>query len=116
MSQCSIDWLRESLRNHSDGTFQTAPKFFFQFYVFFGQKNDMILPCVYAAMPNKTTETYIEVIDAIKLIVKPLADPITTLAYKPEVALTDFEPAIMKAFLHCFPSICIKGCYFFVKL
>ena len=34
MSQCSIDWLRESLRNHSDGTFQTAPKFFFSFMYF----------------------------------------------------------------------------------
>ena len=28
MSQCGIDWLRESLRNHGDGTFRSAPIFF----------------------------------------------------------------------------------------
>ena len=78
MSKPGIDWLRDSLRDHGDGTFLTAPVFFFQFYVLFGQKNTMILPCVYAALPDKTTSTYIELIHAIKLIVKPLADPLNT--------------------------------------
>ena len=27
MSDCAVDWLRESLKNHGDGTFASAPKF-----------------------------------------------------------------------------------------
>ena len=73
MSECGIEWLRESFKNHGDGTFRSAPVFFFQFYVIFGQKNDMILPCLYAALPNKQTSTYVELIQAVKLIVSPLA-------------------------------------------
>ena len=38
MSQYGIDWLRESTKNHSDGTFRTCPNLFYQFYVIFGQK------------------------------------------------------------------------------
>ena len=34
----------------------------------------MILPCVYAALPNKKAETYVEMLNAIKTIVKPLGD------------------------------------------
>ena len=63
----------------------------------------MILPCVYSALPNKKTETYVELIEAIKLILKPLADPNNTiLPYFPQIILTDFETAIMNAFKHCF--------------
>ena len=68
MSGYGIMWLRESKANHSDGTFWSAPKFFFQFYVIFGQKNLMILPCVYAALPNKKAETYEEDIAASELV------------------------------------------------
>ena len=35
----------------------------------------MILPCLYAALPNKQTSTYVELIQAVKLIVSPLAGP-----------------------------------------
>ncbi len=31
MSDCGIEWLRESWRNHGDGTFRSAPVFFFNF-------------------------------------------------------------------------------------
>ena len=72
MSDSAIEWLRESLRNHWDGTFASAPKFFFQFYVIFGQKIDMILPCSYCVLPDKTTSTYDEVLESIKVIVEPL--------------------------------------------
>ena len=114
MSDSAIEWLRECLRNHGDGTFASAPKYFFQFYVIFGQKNDMILPCSYCALPYKTTATYVEVLEAIKIIVKPLG--ISQLSpYLPQVILTDFEVAIQNAFLHCFPNIELKGCYFHFK-
>ena len=97
MSQFGIDWLRESLRNHSDGTFDSSPKLFFRFYVVFGQKNSMILDCVYASLPNKTTESYVEMLNAVKKIVKPLGDIRNLLPYAPSTALTDFEKAIQNA-------------------
>jgi hypothetical protein len=34
---------------------------------------------------------------------------------KPEVALTDFEPAVQNAILEAFPGIEIKGCFFHFK-
>ena len=74
----------------------------------------MILPCVYAALPNKKAETYVEMLNAIKTIVKPLGDLINE-PYLPETALTDFEIAIQNAFRDCFPLITIKGCYFHFK-
>lgn len=113
ISGYGIDWLRESHANHSDGTFWSAPKYFFQFYVIFGQKNLMILPCVYSALPNKTTNSYVEMLNALKLIIKPLGSPLDP--YLPNTALTDFELAIQNAFVHCFPLIKIKGCFFHFK-
>ena len=38
MSQCGIDWLRESLKNHGDGTFSSAPVFFFNFILYLDKR------------------------------------------------------------------------------
>ena len=74
MSDGRIVWLGESLSIHGDGTFASAPKLFFQFYLIFGQKNVMILTCAYCCLPDKKTDTYIEVLRIIKLTVNPLGD------------------------------------------
>ena len=57
MSDCAIDWLRESLKNHGDATFASASEFIFQFYVISGQKNTMILSCAYCILPSKMIAT-----------------------------------------------------------
>ena len=77
----------------------------------------MILPCLYAALPNKQTSTYVELIQAVKLIVSPLAEPDNSSLppYFPQVFLADFEIAVQNAFKHCFSEIEIKGCYFHFK-
>ena len=110
MTQFGIVWLRESSRNHCD----SSSKYFFQLYVIFGQKNEMILSCVYACLPYKTVETYIEMISTICTIVKPFGNLISLL-YRPVAALADFEQAFMLAFRHLFPNIEIKSCYFLFK-
>ena len=74
----------------------------------------MILPCVYSALPNKTTETYIEMLAAIKNIVKPIHSLNSPL--KPTTALTDFELAMQHALVNQFPSLILKGCFFHFKL
>ena len=115
MSECGIDLLRESLRNHDDCAFKSATVFYFQFYVVLGQKNTMILPCAHVTMPDKKTERYIELIEALKLIVKPIIADLSTVPYFPPEVLTDFEQAFIDAFRHCFPGITIKGCYLYFK-
>ena len=66
----------------------------------------MILRCYYCALPDKTTATYVEVLEAMKITVKPLG--ISELSpYLPQVILTDFEMAIQNAFLHCYPNLAI---------
>ena len=96
--------------------YRLAKRVFFSilYYIWTKETND--LPCVYSALPNKKTETYVELIEAIKLILKPLADPNNiSLPYFPQIILTDFETAIMNAFKHCFSQIEVKGCYFHFK-
>ena len=66
-------------------------------------------------MHDVKTETYIEVIEALKLIVKPITTDFSVAPYFPQVVLTDFEQAVMNAFRHCFPGIITKGCYFYFK-
>ena len=66
-------------------------------------------------MPDKKTEAYVEVIEAIKLIVKPLGMDSLIAPYFPLAVLNDFEQSIMNAFRHCFPAIAIKGYYFHLK-
>ena len=95
-----ITWF--NCANHIDGIFWSASKFFFQFYVMFRQKNLIVQPCVYAALPNKKAETYVEMLNAIKTNVKPLGDLINEL-YFPETSLTDFEMTIQNALREFFP-------------
>ena len=114
MSDGGIEWLRESLSIHGDGTFASAPKLFFQFYLIFGQKNIMILPCAYCCLPDKKTDTYIEVLGIIKLTVNPLGG-VYSQSFSPKVSMTDFEQSIMQSVKNFFPGIEIKGCYFHFK-
>ena len=52
----------------------------------------MILPSVYACLPDKCADSYVEMIRVIGTIVKPLGD-LLNLPFNPLTALTDFEQA-----------------------
>ena len=43
MSGFGIDWLRESIRIHGDGTFKQSSKWWYQFYVIFGEKSNKFI-------------------------------------------------------------------------
>ena len=95
MSQFEFDWQRESMRSYSGGFFKSAPlQFYSSNFKYFGKTNTMILPCAYVTMSDKITETYVEVIEAMKLIIKPLG---TDFLIAPSVVLTDFEQSVMNA-------------------
>jgi hypothetical protein len=102
--------LSESNRWHSDGTFFMTPKPFKQTYLIHAYKSSIMLPCVYVLLQNKETNTYKEVLGAIK-------DIATEKGYhlNPETILTDFECAAQQAYRYHWTGITIKGCYFHFK-
>ena len=63
--------------------------YFINFMLYSDKKNIMILPCSYCILPNKCCESYVEMLTAIKNIVKPLGD-LNSLPYLPDTALADF--------------------------
>ena len=42
----------------ADGTFYTCPRYFYQLYTFFALNNGMYVPCVFFLLPDKTKQTY----------------------------------------------------------
>lgn len=65
-------------------------------------------------LPNKHNTTYVEALNSIKTILKPIGDT-TSKPLNPQVAMTDFEPAMQNALTYCFPNIQLKGCFFHLK-
>lgn len=74
-----------------------------QVYTLHGVKCEGILPLVYALLPNKTEQTYVEVFQALTQLNPNL---------KPETITTDFEQAAINAFNATFPASIHRGCYF----
>lgn len=114
MSDFAMEWLRTCLSIHGDGTFKECPSLFFQFYVIFAERSNFIVPCVFAILPDKTTETYVELLTAVKDKIRPVNDLVSK-PLNPVFALTDFESSMQNALIYCFPSIQLKGCYFHLK-
>ena len=86
-----------------DGTFAVVPTVFFQLYTIHAKVGNNYPPCVYFLLPNKTQNTYVRMLDALKFLL-PYANP--------EVILADFENAAQNAFRLAYPNANIKGCLF----
>ena len=89
-----------------DGTFKVAPTLFLQLYtihVIIGGPNGHVFPCIYALLPNKTTQTYIKLFQILK-------DARPNLA--PHLCIMDFELASKRALLTVFPQVSVAGCFF----
>ena len=69
MSDYRIEWLRDSTRSHSDGTFDICRELFFQAYILFGTHgkgpNSRILPCGFFVLPGKNEEVYTELFSPV---------------------------------------------------
>jgi len=63
---------------YADGTFKSAPLLFEQLFRIHCKYHDIILPTVFALLPNKREETYVRVLAAMKNLEKNL-NPETTL-------------------------------------
>ncbi len=81
----------------------------------FGERSNFIVPCCYMVLPNKTTATYIEALQSVKNIVKPIESNESVLPINPVYAMADFELSMQNAIINQFPGIKLKGCFFHLK-
>ena len=66
------------------------------------------LPLVFAILPNKTTDTYVEMLTALRSALLSAFGNIGSVRY----VLTDFKLAALKAVQKVFPEVTVKGCTF----
>ena len=59
----NLDFLCQSMRWCGDGTFKAAPELFTQLH---GMKSGYTVPCVYALLPNKRKESYVQLFRQVK--------------------------------------------------
>lgn len=110
-TKASLKLLATSDNWQADGTFRIAPQLFSQVYSIHVEYKGKTLPCVYAAVTNKTENTYTLIFNCIKVLIE------TKLGIKPnpKTIMTDFETAAIEAISTCFPEAIITCCYFHLK-
>ena len=91
-----------------DGTFEMVPDSSYQLYTIHGYFNGEGMALAWALLPNKTTDTYVEMFTALRdaLVVK--FGHIGKVAY----FLTDFEQAAINSIQTVFHDTVVKGCSF----
>ena len=101
---CSDDGLRilsDSKRWQAKGTFDTAPKMFYQLYIIHGLFRLHLIPSAFVLLSGKSENLYIK--DGALNI---------SIELKPEVVMTDFELAAINSFKYHFPNVRLKACFF----
>ncbi|CAK9292085.1 unnamed protein product [Gordionus sp. m RMFG-2023] len=92
---------------YMDGTFYSAHSLYYQLYVIHVLYHKVMIPIVYALLPNKNKETYTKV---LRVLIKYCGD--NNIWLSPSLAQTDFENVAISALNDVFPTMAIKGCYF----
>uniref|UniRef100_A0A914V0A6 MULE transposase domain-containing protein n=1 Tax=Plectus sambesii TaxID=2011161 RepID=A0A914V0A6_9BILA len=103
-SQRRLQLLNTTADIYTDGTFETTPGLFSQFYTIHVryQGGKHTIPSLYIFMPNWQKQTYIKVLHLKQLC--PNMSPCSI--------MTDFEPAALGAFQYVWPRAEMKGCLF----
>lgn len=91
---------------YADGTFDVCPALFSQLYTIHVMDDGIVIPIIYALLPDKKTSTYLQLLEKLKEIEPTIA---------PSTLMVDFELASMNAFAETFPGIQISGCLFHFK-
>lgn len=102
-TQQNLELLKRCDHWYADGTFKTAPPMFEQVFTIHGIKHNNVVPAVYALLTNKRKDTYLEVLEQLKISHRFL---------HPVSIMTDFETSQIKAFKEAFPYIQNRGCFF----
>jgi len=80
-----------------------VPTLFSQLYTIHGTKNKQSFSLVYILMVDRSKDSYIEVLKALKSLVSNLT---------PQRIMVDFKMAFISAYKDEFPTTEIKGCFF----
>ena len=92
-----------------DGTFEMCPDTAYQLYTLHGFSAGEALPLVYALLPNKTHDTYVEMFAAVR---SALNATFGTSCGRAHRFLIDYEVAAIQAIQQVFPEAVVKGCCF----
>lgn len=96
-----------------DGTFKCCPNLFCQIFTLHGMVGSengtqKILPLAYGLLSGKSENSYFIFFELIRIYCKNNFN----LDLKPEIIISDFEQAIIKASLRVFPNSIHKCCFF----
>ena len=100
----NLDFLCQSMRWCGDGTFKAAPELFTQLH---GMKSGYTVPCVYALLPNKRKESYVQLFRQVKSWLD-----VAGRQWSFESFLSDYEQGAYNAVLDVFPGIGEEGSFF----
>ena len=103
-TQASLTFLGNSRHWFMDGTFSTVPPQFSQLYTLHGFNQGIHVVGAYCLLPNKRTETYVEMLTQIQHLINHPLDI--------ESIMIDFEQSIIPALEEMLPLAVIKGCLF----
>lgn len=99
----SLELMNNCFNWFCDGTFTCSPIPFKQLYTIHAVHYSNVIPSVYALLPDKKEDTYIQMFKALKSLSQYL---------NPESIMMDFEKAAMNAVKSEFPNTSINGCFF----
>ncbi|XP_022161380.1 uncharacterized protein LOC111027331 [Myzus persicae] len=99
----NLDLLSKSDHWFADGTFKSCPPLFTQVYTIHVIKHNLVIPVVFALMPDKTQSSYERLFSAIKT---------HNINLNPKTIMTDFEQSSLNAFKIQFPNTEQNGCFF----
>jgi len=85
----NLDLLSKSDHWFADGTFKSCPPLFTQVYTIHVIKHNLVIPIVFALMPDKTQSSYERLFSAIKT---------HNINLNPKTIMTDFEESSLIAF------------------
>ncbi|CAN7998426.1 unnamed protein product [Ixodes hexagonus] len=90
-----------------DGTFFSCPSLFYQLVTISAVKEGLSFNIAYFILPGKSQEVYVSAFTNFKTALDALRAPLSL-----SVVRTDFELALIQAFLFVFPGIRHQGCHF----
>ncbi|XP_065318870.1 uncharacterized protein LOC135926865 [Gordionus sp. m RMFG-2023] len=92
---------------YMDGTFYVVPRLYCQLYSIHIMYQEVMIPIIYALLPDKNRGTYIELFQIILQFCS-----MKNIRFNPRFGQTDYEAAAISALRFVFPNMSIKGCFF----
>jgi len=90
-----------------DGTSEVCPPQYTQLFTIHGVVEGLVVPLVYALLPNKCRTSYYNLLSLIRDSIVNMS-----LIFDPDVIVTDFEASTLEALKQHFPRARLVGCYF----